>query len=138
MQIDSPANAASDFHEAAQQQQQQAAHDSSSNCSSSSSKGKPLANEAWWRLYCAGDVLACHLAQAMEQGLNLQVGGVGVGRGVAWVSRAAYSCDNIQIKSAAVSIDVCHLAQAMDQGLNVQGCVDTKCASSQSIHHPKL
>jgi hypothetical protein len=25
-------------------------------------------------LYCAGDVLACHLAQAMEQGLNLQVG----------------------------------------------------------------
>jgi hypothetical protein len=89
MQIDSPANAASGLHEAAQQLQQQqqqsatvesskAVHRgssrSSSNGSSNGVKSKPLENETWWRMYCAGDVLACHLATAMEQGLNLQVG----------------------------------------------------------------
>jgi hypothetical protein len=83
MQIDSPANAASCFHEAAhqlQQQQQQSASAESSKAvqqggSSKGAKSKPLENETWWRMYCAGDVLACHLATAMEQGLNLQVGG---------------------------------------------------------------
>jgi hypothetical protein len=106
MKLDSPANAASDFHEAAQQLQQQqqqqqqqqksppsngqeasngtskaAANGAQPQGSSSSSSSRPLENETWWRLYCAGDVLACHLAQAMEQGLNLQVGGGGGGQG---------------------------------------------------------
>jgi hypothetical protein len=81
-QLDGPANSASNYHEAAaaaggstaaaaasqarsqqqhQQQQQQGA------------QGVPLSNETWWRLYCAGDVLAHYLASAMQQGLNLQV-----------------------------------------------------------------
>ncbi|WIA30905.1 hypothetical protein OEZ86_000957 [Tetradesmus obliquus] len=78
-QLDSPANSASNYHEAAaaaagaggsaavavhagsQQQQQQ-----------QGGQGVPLSNETWWRLYGAGDVLACYLASAMQQGLNLQ------------------------------------------------------------------
>lgn len=85
MQLDSPANAASDFHEAAQhvQKQQQPSSKASKAAgpqkqqqqggSAKGSKSRPLENETWWRMYCAGDVLACHLATAMEQGLNLQV-----------------------------------------------------------------
>jgi hypothetical protein len=95
MQLDSPANAASELHEASQKlrKQKHTAKGSSSSgssdakaaagadkqqqqpggASSSSDSSRPLCNETWWRLYCAGDVLACHLAQAMDQGLNLQV-----------------------------------------------------------------
>uniref|UniRef100_A0A383VA23 GmrSD restriction endonucleases N-terminal domain-containing protein n=1 Tax=Tetradesmus obliquus TaxID=3088 RepID=A0A383VA23_TETOB len=92
-QLDSPANSASNYHEAAataaagasaQQQQQQTAGagDSAAAAVHAGSKqqqqqqqggqGVPLSNETWWRLYGAGDVLACYLASAMQQGLNLQ------------------------------------------------------------------
>lgn len=87
MKLDSPANAAGDYHEAAQQhhQRQQRSRRSSSSTGSNaqplppagsnsrSSSAKPLDNETWWRLYCAGDVLACYLSTAMQNGLNLQV-----------------------------------------------------------------
>jgi hypothetical protein len=91
-QLDGPANSASNYHEAAaagtnslqQQQQQQrvatggsavaaAAHSGSQQQQQQGGQGVPLSNETWWRLYCAGDVLACYLASAMQQGLNLQV-----------------------------------------------------------------
>eukprot|EP00879_Flechtneria_rotunda_P021834 GHRR01023023.1.p1 GENE.GHRR01023023.1~~GHRR01023023.1.p1 ORF type:complete len:473 (+),score=182.12 GHRR01023023.1:1498-2916(+) len=101
-QLDGPANASGEYHEAAhsmQHQQQRLDSSSSSGYSGTSpaaatdSNGVnnitasnaprsihqqqsnysvPIANETWWRLYCAGDVLACSLAHAMRDGLNLQ------------------------------------------------------------------
>jgi hypothetical protein len=98
-QLDGPANAAGQYREplrSLRQQQQQHRHSSSmptsmaaveqpqrhqqlhqhvNGHSSSTVKrdSAPLTNETWWRLYCAGDVMACYLATAMHRGLNLQV-----------------------------------------------------------------
>jgi 1,6-anhydro-N-acetylmuramate kinase len=96
-QLDGPANSTSNYHEAQaaataataatavaghslQQQPQQrlaagggAAVAVPASSQQQQQQGVPLSNETWWRLYCAGDVLACYLASAMQQGLNLQV-----------------------------------------------------------------
>ncbi|KAF8068268.1 hypothetical protein HT031_001955 [Scenedesmus sp. PABB004] len=74
-QLDGPANAGGDYHDALSALGGGAggAGAAGPGVERGAERGSsPLANEAWWRLYCAGDVLACYLASAMADGLNLQ------------------------------------------------------------------
>lgn len=77
--LDAPTNAPAEFHEAnvLLRSQQGSSRGRGGVGGASGAQpppgSTPLYNEAQWRMYCAGDVLASHLAQAMASGLNLQV-----------------------------------------------------------------